>query len=222
MNFGENVCFWNGNAICQNLGSEGVGVSTGIVDLLICNTRNEDSLIMKNEAGIATCNSRLLKLSKVQFCSEIEVNQYIKYTYLYQRYIRTESQNSRIHALIYSIPSDSQKSRVKSHEDYKSRKPGTNSKKYRPPTLPPALPHQAMPHPNPQAPSTQRRTRQCQRGRGNSPVQLLRGIGRVGLPNRIRVFFEWAWGGGEGGSGRTWVGGITGVREAGRAGSREE
>ena len=35
------------------------GRYTGIVDLFICNTRNEDSLIMINEAGIATCNSRL-------------------------------------------------------------------------------------------------------------------------------------------------------------------
>ena len=62
MNFGENVYFRNG--ICQNLGSEAVDV---LVDLLICNTRNEASLIIKNEAGtVATCNSRLLKLSKVQ------------------------------------------------------------------------------------------------------------------------------------------------------------
>jgi len=50
------------------------GRCIGTVDLLICNTRNKE-LIMKNEADIPTC-SRLLKLSNVQSCSEIQVNQY--------------------------------------------------------------------------------------------------------------------------------------------------
>jgi len=34
------------------------GRCTGTVDLLVCNTRNEE-LIIKNEADIATCNCRL-------------------------------------------------------------------------------------------------------------------------------------------------------------------
>ena len=48
------------------------GRCTGTIDLLLCNTKIEDSLIIQNESDIATCNCRLLKLSNVQFCSKIE------------------------------------------------------------------------------------------------------------------------------------------------------
>ena len=54
------------------------GQCTGTIDLLICNTGNED-LIMKNEADIATCSCLLLKPSNIQSCLEIPVNQYLMY-----------------------------------------------------------------------------------------------------------------------------------------------
>ena len=54
------------------------GQSTCTVDLLICNSRNED-LIMKTRQ--TSGNYRLLKLSKVQSwaCSVIQVSRYIRY-----------------------------------------------------------------------------------------------------------------------------------------------
>ena len=55
----KTVCFRKG--ICQDLGSEEVDVlRVSYIDLVLrCNTRNEESPIMKNEGGIATCNSQL-------------------------------------------------------------------------------------------------------------------------------------------------------------------
>ena len=75
MDFGENVCFRNGYGICQDLCSEGVDVPVSHIDLLICNTTSENSLIMKNEAG----QLESVEAFKVQSCSEVQVNQYIKY-----------------------------------------------------------------------------------------------------------------------------------------------
>ena len=96
---------------------------------------------------------------------------------------------------------------VKSRKDHKSQKPGSRSKKVSPtdatnqplkqqaegqhyllllsPTNSTSQPQST----SSQAPSTQQYTRQCQQGRGNSPV-LLRGINRIRLPSRVGVFFE--------------------------------
>jgi hypothetical protein len=130
------------------------------------------------------------------------VNRYIRYKY--QDIHEQNPKLSHTRAFIYSIPRQRQSKRiVKSRKDHKSHKPG---KSYLPPrpkidhssskrnTLPPApLPNQLhIPTPVNLLTSTftQRHTRQCPRVRGNSPVHLLRGIDRVGLPSRVGVFFE--------------------------------
>ena len=99
---------------------------------------------MKNEAGIATCNSGLLKLSKVQRSVLLrdsgETIHMVQVTVsdIYEQKPRTLTY---VCVFIQVLVSASEKAIVKSRKDHKSHKPGIKSKKYIPPTPPPAPPH---------------------------------------------------------------------------------
>ena len=157
------------------------GRCTSIVDLFICNTRNEDA------DHVTRSRHRNLQLETVEaFKGSVLLRDSGEPTHkawITTSEIYTNKNPELSHTRVYLF--NSQRQTKSGRKDHRSHKPGTKSKMDIPPTLPPAPPRQPTPHPNPQAPSTQRRTRQCQRGRVNSPVQLLRGI-----PSHVRVFFE--------------------------------
>ena len=89
---------------------------TDTVDLLVCNTRNEELI----EADIATCNCRL---SNVKSCHSDCIGNYV-------RNMHEQTQNSHTRAFIYLIPRPRQSKIVKKIEEHKSHKPGSKSKKY--------------------------------------------------------------------------------------------
>ena len=149
------------------------GRCTGTVDLSVCNTRNEELI----EAHIATCNCRL---SNVKSCPDISHTSTFICSILRPHY--SKSDRKKIVKIIKAIIQDPKALPLTpKNQPFKQQGQGQHY-------LLLFLANQLhIPIPVKRLTSTTTRTPMP----GNSPVHLMRGIDRVGLPRRVGVFF---WG----------------------------
>ena len=130
------------------------GRMLGRGDVIICHVhlKKRRTNHEKQSKHCAISNCKLLRLSEVQSCSEIQVNRYVHEQNLKLSHTR---------AFIYSLPSCQRQSKeiVKSREDHKSHKPSKLRSALRP--APPPRRRQPTPHPNWRQPPHKQTTCQC-------------------------------------------------------------